>query len=387
MFGLVLSHYSMAYISLTELEVEEATFTEELKAKTERLEAIKRQKTDIQKNIKALDSKLLPLTIEMKKLNLDYKKISVKKIEDRQQSEITQLSKIKYRQHILQLKINVEQKVKTDLENKIVTLNDRENRLQLVVKKLQRQLSGVQNQIAEAKNTTDSQQLSSKQNVATASVTLTVKPNNKLQNTKANTAPTLTVTPPVSVKTKTSGTAEQTKAVANTKNVTQQKTLNATKKAVTTQVKQQPLSATTVAITAEEMAKRKKSLRFLLQLNNIPEASKAVIRAKYKALENLQAAPKLGDHPEIQLSYLHEQNKATTEVNTLNHLGNNQYMTILTIESGFQHFHIGALKFTKRIDNIFNGKKAVVIIDAIDFDNPVFEVYPVSTERPDHFIY
>ncbi len=375
----------MAYIGLTELEVEEAPFTEELKAKTERLEAIKRQKTDIQKNIKALDSKLLPLTIEMKKLNLDYKKISVKKIEDRQQSEITQLSKIKYRQHILQLKINVEQKVKTDLENKIVTLNDRENRLQRVVKKLQRQLSGVQNQIAEANNTTDSQQLSSKQKIATESVTPTVKPNNKLQNKKVNTAPTLT--PTVSVMTKTSLTAEKTKAVVNTKNIRQQKTLNAPKKAVTTQVKQQPLSPPTVAITAEEMAKRKKSLRFLLQLNNIPEASKAVIRAKYKALENLQAAPKLGDHPEIQLSYLHEQNKATTEVNTLNHLGNNQYMTILTIESGFQHFHIGALKFTKRIDNIFNGKKAVVIIDAIDFDNPVFEVYPVSTERPDHFIY
>ena len=192
------------------------------------------------------------------------------------------------------------------------------------------------------------------------------------------------ITPKVAV----ISTPKSNKKVNPSKKAVTQKSLPVpTTKSVITQTKKNIVPAPNLVITPEEMAKRKKSLRFLLQLNDIPEASKAVIRAKYKALENLQAIPKLGAKPEIQLSYLNDQNKGITAANTLNHLGNNQYMNTLTIESGFQHFHIGALKFTKRIDSIFDGKKAIVIIDATDLNNPIFEVYPVSIDKPDHFIY
>ena len=386
--ALVFSNLALSQISLDELIEEEAILSQELIDKTERLGDINQQISQIQLKIKRVDSRLLPLQIEMKKLKLEFKKIDVKKADNRKQSEITQLSRIKYRRHILSLKIKVEEQTRSKLEGKITTLNDREGRLQIVVKKLSRKLFGTQNAIS---NFEEYDKGGATVKKSAPAFTPAVKAVTK--TTQAPT-PSKASKKPVVVKSQAAYTKQQVKKTSVTKNTPLSK---ATDKAIaqknsptatiakTSKPLPQLFEHKSTKLTAEQLEKRRQSIDLLLTMDNIPESTKAVIKAKHRALENLEATPYLGDKPQIELRYLKQDE--TKQVVNLKHLGNNQYINTLTIASGFQQFHIGELKFTKRIDKVFHGKKAIIIIDAIDVNNPTFEVYPVTLEKIDYFSY
>ncbi|MCK5882007.1 MAG: hypothetical protein KAG18_09030, partial [Sinobacterium sp.] len=184
----------------------------------------------------------------------------------------------------------------------------------------------------------------------------------------------------------TSPSTGVTQAVAANKNKPKTKTKPISLPLIIPAAPKKP-AVTLAELSAEELDKRKKRLDFLLLMENIPNSVKAVIRAKNRALNNISAEPYLGSSPKIELSFIEGQNKGKSEWAELNHLGNNQYMNTVSISSGFQQFHVAHLKFTKRIDAIYHGKKAIIIIDAIDKENPTFEIYPVALEKPEYFLY
>jgi hypothetical protein len=128
-------------------------------------------------------------------------------------------------------------------------------------------------------------------------------------------------------------------------------------------------------LSKKDIEQQRKSFALLSQMQSIPLATKAVIKAKSKALENPDAKPLWGSSPEIELQYLDsEQDTVKTQ---LSHLGNNQYMNTVTVRSGMQIVQLGELTFSQQIAPMFNGKKAVLLIDAVDSNNPIFNLYPV----------
>lgn len=364
---LSLCTHSYAYNTIESLTTEESMLAEDYVSKTSRRNEIEQEIVVHQGQIKVINSRLLPLEIEMKKIKLEYKKIDVKKPGNRQKSETSQLSRIKYRQHILKLKIQVEEKSREDLNEKIATLHDRENRLNRVIKKLNRQLTGIHNEMAEMERES-----------IQAAILLDTPPAPKKSTPPAKKSSVIAIkkspaSPAKHLKSKKSQLATAVSA-SKTPQV-----------AIKNTAAPSVLKATPIILSDKELAKRRKILALLIQMNDIPDSTKAVIRAKHKALEDMSVIPNLGDRPEIELNYAH--NKKQSETLLLTHLGNNQYMNTVSIKSGFQNFHIGALKFTKRIDSMYHGKKAVIIINAIDISNPIFEVYPVTLEKPEVFLY
>jgi hypothetical protein len=52
-------------------------------------------------------------------------------------------------------------------------------------------------------------------------------------------------------------------------------------------------------------------------------------------------------------------------------------MNTVTVRSGMQIVQLGELTFSQQIAPMFNGKKAVLLIDAVDSNNPIFNLYTV----------
>jgi hypothetical protein len=118
-------------------------------------------------------------------------------------------------------------------------------------------------------------------------------------------------------------------------------------------------------------------------MQDIPISTKAVIKAKTKSLKNLSIKPFFGTSPALEYQ---KKSLASIKIN-LNHLGNNQYMSIMTLKSGLQRFKIKNLVFTRNIESIYNDAKAIVIVDAVDVDNTSLEIYPITSETSEKILY
>ncbi len=373
--------------TLKRLELELSEINQGLDEKQKRLDEVNQDITDLESNIKDIDSRALPLKIEKRKLDLEFKKIDVKKNSDRSADEIAKLSKIKYRQHIIKLKISLEEDAKNTKLSEIKTLNDRQVRLERVLKKLSRQKRGYENEIAELQDSPDTPVIVQAPKAKAAPAA------------KKTTAPVVTPTAPAALATPNKETkpdkaevAELNKATekalakaSNQENITTEES-NSEKKEET---KPRVLASTpsvfsTQDLNEEQLEKRRRSLALLSTMNNIPESSKAVIRAQTRALEAQIEHPNLGNSTNLELTFGEDKAPAIAQ---LNHIGNHQYLVTITIESGYQQFHIGAMKFTKRIDEMYHNKQAVIILDAKDLEKPIFEVHPVTLEKPEYFTF
>jgi len=416
------------------LSAEHQQLQEEVINKGGRLKEINQELEHAYKVEQQINSRIHPLELDMRKLDLEAKKISVKRSENRSREEITRLSKIKYQKHILNLKIKVEQEARLEHRKTITTLLDRQKRLQQVMKKLNRQERGAANALAELKGSTEIQEPPYQQAISkvtnkpnkpkitekdltktntqkTANVVTQDKQAPKTKAYTAKPAVTNAVKPgkkPLKSTAKVSKTAKKApiKPVAkakNSKKLSDEKSLKkATHKALEQRLTGNKASPKKVSankevkpaqipnpLPAHEIERQKKHLDLLAGMQNIPVSTKALIRAKQRALKPMQSPPHLGLKPDITLvqSENPEFDEKPPITTTLKHLGNHQYIKTITIESGYQHFHIGSLKFTKRIDAIFNNKKAVIIIDARDIEKPKFEIHPVALEQPSYFTY
>jgi hypothetical protein len=135
-------------------------------------------------------------------------------------------------------------------------------------------------------------------------------------------------------------------------------------------------------LSPEEAVKQQQALQNI-KLDVLPADLRAIIEARTRALTPTDKEPNLGYLAELKLDL----DDKPQSLGFLYYLGNQQYMHTFTLQEGYQHYIVGALKYTKRIPGQFNNQKGVLIINASNANNPEFDLYPASASVVDHFTF
>ena len=152
----------------------------------------------------------------------------------------------------------------------------------------------------------------------------------------------------------------------------QAKQQQANAEAAAAQAKANALKQQQAAKAAEAEAIRKKQEQLMAANAGLSAADAAVNTAKIIAMESIEGEPLFGLTPELKLS--NPVGSSPKSIGSLTHLGNNQYYTEITLKKGRQHFVVGEHKYFKLVAKAFNGKNAVLVIDARDAVQPVFQI-------------
>jgi chromosome segregation ATPase len=122
----------------------------------------------------------------------------------------------------------------------------------------------------------------------------------------------------------------------------------------------------------------------LMQIEaSLPSDLRAIVNAKIRALSPTTAEPTLGYLAELQLK--NDAQQSPVSLGYFQYLGNQQYMHTFVLREGFHEFIIGSLKYSKHVSKMYDNSKAILIVNALDLQQPVFELYPASRNEFDLF--
>jgi hypothetical protein len=114
--------------------------------------------------------------------------------------------------------------------------------------------------------------------------------------------------------------------------------------------------------------------KFITNSSSLPPAESALTLAMARALDSSASQPVRFSGDNLTLQVANPAGAIPHPVGTMKHLGNNQYMIETRIQRGKQIFQIGNFQFHKNIPDHFDGIRCLILIDARNENNPVFEM-------------